>query len=171
MSSRSRTLAIVLVLELVVGAIIWFANAPDDAVAGTTEPPTATSASATPAPPKAAAKPDCKVWVPGARVVHSAFGDGRVVSADDKGKLATVEVKFDERTEKVTGVTLDTWRKPLTDDLIPIGILILVISLVAMFAASITDALICVAILAPSIALFWFLVKAMARIQMPERPH
>ena len=52
-----------------------------------------------------------------------------------------------------------------------LGILILVISLVAMFSASITDALICVAILVPSIALFWFLVKAMARIQMPERPY
>ena len=51
-----------------------------------------------------------------------------------------------------------------------LGILILVISLVAMFSATLTDALICVAILVPSIALFWFLVKAMARIQMPERP-
>ena len=51
-----------------------------------------------------------------------------------------------------------------------LGILILVISLVAMFSATLTDALICVAILVPSIVLFWFLVKAMARIQMPERP-
>ena len=51
-----------------------------------------------------------------------------------------------------------------------LGILILVVSLVAMFAASLTDALICVAILLPSLVLFWFLIKAMARIQMPERP-
>jgi hypothetical protein len=51
-----------------------------------------------------------------------------------------------------------------------LGILILIVALVAMLSSSITDALICVAILVPSIALFWFLIKAMARIQMPERP-
>jgi len=51
-----------------------------------------------------------------------------------------------------------------------LGILILIVSIVATTAASLTDVLICVAILVPSIALFWFLIKAMARIQMPERP-
>ena len=51
-----------------------------------------------------------------------------------------------------------------------LGILILIVSLVAMLSSSLVDALISIGILVPSIALFWFLIKAMARIQMPERP-
>jgi hypothetical protein len=51
-----------------------------------------------------------------------------------------------------------------------LGLLILIVSLVALVAASATDVVICVAIIVPSAALFWFLIKAMARIQMPERP-
>jgi hypothetical protein len=51
-----------------------------------------------------------------------------------------------------------------------LGILILIVSLVAMLSAGLTDILICLGILVPSLALFWFLIKAMARIQMPERP-
>ena len=51
-----------------------------------------------------------------------------------------------------------------------LGLLILIVSLVALLASSVTDVVICVAILVPSIALFWFLIKAMARIQMPQRP-
>ena len=51
-----------------------------------------------------------------------------------------------------------------------LGVLILIIALVALLSSSLTDALICVAILVPSTALFWFLIKAMARVQMPERP-
>ena len=51
-----------------------------------------------------------------------------------------------------------------------LGLLILIVSLVALLASSVLDVVICVAILVPSIALFWFLIKAMARIQMPRRP-
>jgi hypothetical protein len=51
-----------------------------------------------------------------------------------------------------------------------IGILLVIFSLFALRAETFTDVLISLAILVPSGALFWFLVKAMARIQMPERP-
>jgi hypothetical protein len=47
----------------------------------------------------------------------------------------------------------------------------LVISTLALIqATSIVAALVLVAIIAAAGVLFWFLVKAMARIQMPERP-
>jgi hypothetical protein len=51
-----------------------------------------------------------------------------------------------------------------------LGILLVIVSLLALRASSITDLLISLAILVPAGALFWFLIKAMARIQMPERP-
>jgi hypothetical protein len=51
-----------------------------------------------------------------------------------------------------------------------LGILIVIVALVALRAASVTDLLIAIGILIPAGALFWFLIKAMARIQMPERP-
>ena len=51
-----------------------------------------------------------------------------------------------------------------------LGILMLIFSLFALRFESATDLLICAAVLIPSGALFWFLVKAMARIQMPQRP-
>jgi hypothetical protein len=51
-----------------------------------------------------------------------------------------------------------------------LGILILVVCLVALVASTALDVVICVAIVIPAGALFWFLIKAMARIQMPERP-
>jgi hypothetical protein len=50
-----------------------------------------------------------------------------------------------------------------------LALLILIVSLVAMLAADVLTLLICVAILIPAIVLFWFMVKAMARIQMPDR--
>jgi hypothetical protein len=51
-----------------------------------------------------------------------------------------------------------------------LGILIVIVALLALRASSIGDLLITFAILVPAGALFWFLIKAMARIQMPERP-
>jgi hypothetical protein len=51
-----------------------------------------------------------------------------------------------------------------------LGLLIVIVGLVGLLSSNLTDVLICVAILAPSAALFWFLIRAMARIQMPERP-
>ena len=51
-----------------------------------------------------------------------------------------------------------------------LGITIVYASAAAMFAANLSAVLLVVAIIAPAGALFWFLVKAMARIQMPERP-
>jgi hypothetical protein len=50
-----------------------------------------------------------------------------------------------------------------------LGITMLVFSLRLPFAANVGTVLISLAILIPATALFWFLVKAMARIQMPER--
>jgi len=37
-------------------------------------------------------------------------------------------------------------------------------------ASNVVTLLICLAVIIPAGTLFWFLVKAMARIQMPERP-
>ena len=51
-----------------------------------------------------------------------------------------------------------------------LGILLVIFSLFALRAETLTDVLISLAILVPSGALFWFLIRAMARIQMPERP-
>jgi hypothetical protein len=51
-----------------------------------------------------------------------------------------------------------------------LGIVLLIFSLFALRVESAADVLISVGVLIPSGALFWFLIKAMARIQMPERP-
>jgi hypothetical protein len=51
-----------------------------------------------------------------------------------------------------------------------LGILLVIFSLFALRLSSVTDLLISVAVLVPAGALFWFLIRAMARIQMPERP-
>ena len=48
-------------------------------------------------------------------------------------------------------------------------IAMLFFSLLALKASNLTTVLICMAVLAPCGVLFWFLVKALARIQMPER--
>lgn len=51
-----------------------------------------------------------------------------------------------------------------------LAICILVVSLAAMTAANLLTFLICAAIVVPAAALFWFMVRALARIQMPELP-
>jgi hypothetical protein len=51
-----------------------------------------------------------------------------------------------------------------------LGLLLVIFGLVALTFSSATDVLICVAVILPAGTLFWFLVKAMARIQMPKRP-
>lgn len=51
-----------------------------------------------------------------------------------------------------------------------LALLILIVSLVALKSESVIDVVISLGILVPSCALFYFLIKAMARIQMPERP-
>ncbi|MFN2617255.1 MAG: hypothetical protein ABR581_09045 [Thermoleophilaceae bacterium] len=51
-----------------------------------------------------------------------------------------------------------------------LGIVILVFSLLLLRAANAQSAIIAVAVVAAAGTLFWFLIKAMARIQMPERP-
>jgi cation transport ATPase len=51
-----------------------------------------------------------------------------------------------------------------------LAITLVICSLALVTATSIVAALILVAMLAAAGTLFWFLVKAMARIQMPERP-
>jgi hypothetical protein len=50
-----------------------------------------------------------------------------------------------------------------------LGILIVLFSLFLFEASDVQSALICVAIIVPAGALFFFLIKAMARIQMPDR--
>jgi hypothetical protein len=51
-----------------------------------------------------------------------------------------------------------------------LALLILIVSLVALKFESVIDLVICVGIIVPSTVLFYSLIKAMARIQMPERP-
>jgi hypothetical protein len=51
-----------------------------------------------------------------------------------------------------------------------LGFTIVGASLAVVFANSVLHAVIGIVIVAAAGALFWFLVKAMARIQMPERP-
>ena len=50
-----------------------------------------------------------------------------------------------------------------------LGLLIVILSLVLFTARDIWGVLLLLAIILPAGALFWFLVKAMARIQMPRR--
>jgi peptidoglycan/LPS O-acetylase OafA/YrhL len=50
-----------------------------------------------------------------------------------------------------------------------LGILILIFSVFVLTAENVTSVLIALAVIVPAGTLFWFLVKAMARIQMPER--
>jgi hypothetical protein len=50
-----------------------------------------------------------------------------------------------------------------------LGITILLFALKLPFASDVQTALLSLAVLIPAATLFWFLVKAMARIQMPER--
>lgn len=50
-----------------------------------------------------------------------------------------------------------------------LGIVIVIFALGGLFALSLKGVLIVLAVIVPAGTLFWFLVKAMARIQMPER--
>jgi hypothetical protein len=51
-----------------------------------------------------------------------------------------------------------------------LGIIIVFFALLAMRAENVKSLAIALAVIVPSGALFWFLIKAMGRIQMPERP-
>jgi hypothetical protein len=52
-----------------------------------------------------------------------------------------------------------------------LGVLIVILSLVGLLRAeNLKSALLVLAIIVPAGTLFWFNVRAMARIQMPERP-
>lgn len=51
-----------------------------------------------------------------------------------------------------------------------LGLLIVILSLFLLRAENVKSAVIALAIIVPSGALFWFNVRAMARIQMPQRP-
>jgi hypothetical protein len=50
-----------------------------------------------------------------------------------------------------------------------LAILIVILAVLLLKASTVLTALILLAVIAPSCVLFWTLVKAMARIQMPER--
>lgn len=51
-----------------------------------------------------------------------------------------------------------------------LGMTVVYASVAAMFAANLNAVILVIAIVVPAGALFWFLVKSMARIQMPRRP-
>lgn len=50
-----------------------------------------------------------------------------------------------------------------------LGILIVVFSILLVIASNVAAVLVSLAVIVPAGALFWFLIKAMARIQMPVR--
>jgi hypothetical protein len=50
-----------------------------------------------------------------------------------------------------------------------LGIVMLIFSVLVLTASNIVTVLISVAVIVPAAALFWFLIRAMARIQMRER--
>src|SRR5437762_1806164 len=118
---RGRALVVVLVLELVVGAVIWFTGMPET---GAQPPPAPGSAVAT--KPGHEAKPDCPkpptAWAKVKRVTHKELGDGTVVGFDGAGDGANVTVEFDSGEQTVKGKTLKSRKKGLIEDLIPIGI-------------------------------------------------
>lgn len=51
-----------------------------------------------------------------------------------------------------------------------LALAVLVVALAMTVASDVWTVLICLAIVIPGGTLFWFMVKAMARIQMPDRP-
>ena len=51
-----------------------------------------------------------------------------------------------------------------------LALCILVVALALTVASNVLTAIICLAIIIPAGTLFWFMVKALARIQMPNRP-
>ena len=51
-----------------------------------------------------------------------------------------------------------------------LGLAVVILALLLAIASNIWAALVCLAIVIPGATLFWFMVKAMARIQMPDRP-
>jgi hypothetical protein len=51
-----------------------------------------------------------------------------------------------------------------------LALAVIVVALVMTVASDVWAVLICLAIVIPGGTLFWFMVKAMARIQMPDRP-
>jgi hypothetical protein len=51
-----------------------------------------------------------------------------------------------------------------------LGLIIVFFSLLALRAENVVSVLVALAVIVPSGVLFWFLIRAMARIQMPERP-
>src|SRR5690242_13489750 len=107
MTGKRRTLAIVLVIELAVGALLWFGNLPSDAHAA---PELGTVASES-KPAKSKCPPPQITWAKDMRVTHDRYGEGVVVDAKGKGDLASVDVTFDSGRETVTGVTLAPWKK------------------------------------------------------------
>src|SRR5687768_10546897 len=128
---RSRTLAIVLVVELLIGAVIWFSSMPSDAEA---EPISATSAPAPTAPAPVEARKDCppapKAWKPKMCVTHVEHGKGTIIAATGIGGTAELVVEFDSGQKTVTGKSVKSCKRSLSDDLLPIGILIIVITIV-----------------------------------------
>jgi hypothetical protein len=51
-----------------------------------------------------------------------------------------------------------------------LAISIVYTGLALLLATNVVGAVICIAVLIPACVLFWFLIRAMARLQLPERP-
>src|SRR5688500_13894018 len=120
MSRRKRTIAIVLLLELAVGAAIWFSSTPDDAAAETAQAPSMNQAN--PPPSKKCPAP-ARVWRANEKVTHAEHGTGLVVASEGAGPMAEVSVDFGDGPQAMRGWELGDWKKSLSSDLLPIGIL------------------------------------------------
>ena len=129
---RAKTLAFVLVLELVVGAAIWFSSMPSSAEAQP-QPPTSSAPAPAPEAKKKCATPP-KFWKVNNCVTHDLFGRGTVTKVSGKGEQPEVVVDFGDggTIHLKTGSSLKACKRSLSDDLLPIGILIIVITIVVI---------------------------------------
>ena len=118
--SRGRTLALVLVLELAVGAFIWFSQTPADA-----QPAKAAveGSSAAPAPAPEQAGP--------AGSASAAAAPAAPAAAPAAAKAPAGSPKTCPKSSSSSAK-----KKTLADDLVPIGILIVVITVVVIRAAA-----------------------------------
>ncbi len=120
-----------LVIELAIGAAVWFSSMPSDAEAQSQPAPSSAPSSA-PATPEARTDcpPPAKSWKPKACVTHAEHGKGTIIAATGKGDTAELIVEFDSGQKTVTGKSVKACKRSLSDDLLPIGILIVVITVV-----------------------------------------
>jgi hypothetical protein len=116
------------------------------------------------------------VWVTVAAVVAAALAIGNIVAyaagVQINGARPAVGPVFGQAVLMLFAAwgmwNVRYWAVLLMEAIL--ALLIVIVTVLALRASTAIDLVIVVAILVPACLLFWKLVKAMARIQMPERP-